>query len=125
MVPILSNQDVFEPSYNDLKFTSETAITFAPNSSMGFPGGLVVKNLPVSAGDGGDRVRSLGWEDPLEKEMTTHSSNLAWRIPWTEKPGGLQSMGSGAKSRTRPKQLSTEHGNTSWSFCVNFFRFST
>ena len=125
MVPILSNQDVFEPSYNDLKFTSETAITFAPNSSMGFPGGLVVKNLPVSAGDGGDRVRSLGWEDPLEKEMTTHFSNLAWRIPWTEKPGGLQSMGSGAKSQTRLKQLSTEHGNTSWSFCVNFFRFST
>ena len=39
-------------------------------------------------------VRSLGWEDPLEKEMATHSSVLAWRIPWTEKPGGLQSMGS-------------------------------
>ena len=39
-------------------------------------------------------VRSLGQEDPLEKEMTTHSSNLAWRIPWTEEPGGLQSMGS-------------------------------
>ena len=38
-------------------------------------------------------VRSLDWEDPLEKEMTTHSSILAWRIPWTEKPGGLQSMG--------------------------------
>ena len=39
-------------------------------------------------------VRSLGQEDPLEKEMTTHSSILAWRIPWTEEPGGLQSMGS-------------------------------
>ena len=39
-------------------------------------------------------VRSLGWEDPLEKEMATHSSILAWRIPWTEEPGGLQSMGS-------------------------------
>ena len=37
-------------------------------------------------------VRSLGWEDPLEKEMTTHSSILAWKIPWTEEPGGLQSM---------------------------------
>ena len=37
-------------------------------------------------------VRSLGWEDPLEKEMTTHSSILAWRIPWTEEPGRLQSM---------------------------------
>ena len=40
------------------------------------------------------RVRSLGWEDPLEKEMATHASILAWRIPWTEEPGGLQSMGS-------------------------------
>ena len=40
------------------------------------------------------RVLSLGWEDPLEKEMAAHSSILAWRIPWTEEPGGLQSMGS-------------------------------
>ena len=40
------------------------------------------------------RVQSLGQEDPLEKEMATHSSILAWRIPWTEEPGGLQSMGS-------------------------------
>ena len=39
-------------------------------------------------------VRSLGQEDPLEKEMATHSSILAWRIPWIEEPGGLQSMGS-------------------------------
>ena len=40
------------------------------------------------------RVRSLGWDDPLEKEMATHSSILVWKIPWTEEPGGLQSMGS-------------------------------
>ena len=40
------------------------------------------------------KVRSLGWEVPLEKRMATHSSILAWRIPWTEKPGRLQSMGS-------------------------------
>ena len=39
-------------------------------------------------------VRSLGWEDPLEKKMATHSSILAWRIPWTEEPGGLESTGS-------------------------------
>ena len=39
------------------------------------------------------RVWSLGWEDPLEKEMATHSSNLAWKIPWTEEPNRLQSMG--------------------------------
>ena len=43
-------------------------------------------------------VQSLGWEDPLEKEMATNSSIHAWRIPWTEEPGGLQSMGS--KSQT-------------------------
>ena len=40
------------------------------------------------------QVRSLGWEDPLETKMATHSSTLAWKIPWTEEPGGLQSMGS-------------------------------
>ena len=40
------------------------------------------------------RVQSLSWEDPLEKEMATHSSTLAWKIPWTEEPGRLQSMGS-------------------------------
>ena len=39
------------------------------------------------------RVKSLGWEDPLEKEMATHSSTLAWKIPWTEEPGRLQSIG--------------------------------
>ena len=38
------------------------------------------------------RLQSLGWEDPLEEEMATHSSIFAWRIPWTEEPGGLQSM---------------------------------
>ena len=50
---------------------------------------LVVKNLPANAGD---QVRSLGQEDPLEKEMATHSSILIWEIPWTEEPGGLESM---------------------------------
>ena len=46
-------------------------------------------------------VWSLGWEDPLEKEMATHFSNLAWRIPWTEKPGGLYLVHGVEKSRTR------------------------
>ena len=49
-------------------------------------------------------VRSLGWEDPLEKEMATHSSILAWEIPWTEDPGRLQSMGS---ARVRNDCVST------------------
>jgi len=43
-------------------------------------------------------LRSLGWEDPLEKKMATHSSILAWEIPWTEEPGGLQSAGLCKKS---------------------------
>ena len=51
----------------------------------------MVKNLPAMQETG---VQSLGQEDPLEKEMATHSSILAWRIPWTEEPGGLPSMGS-------------------------------
>ena len=51
-------------------------------------------------------VGSLGGEDPLEEEMATHSSILAWRIPWTEEPGGLQTMGS--QSWTQPKQLSIQ-----------------
>ena len=50
-----------------------------------------LKRLPVMRET---RVRSLGQEDPLEKEMETHSIILAWRIPWTEEPGGLQSIGS-------------------------------
>ena len=52
---------------------------------------LTIKNLPAKQDT---QVQSLGWEDPLEKEMATHSSILAWRIPWTEEPGRLQSMGS-------------------------------
>ena len=59
----------------------------------------LVKDLPASAGDIRDAGLSLGWEDPLEEEMATHSSILAWRIPWTEEPGGLQSIHSG-KSQT-------------------------
>ena len=54
---------------------------------------LVVKNLPANPGDIEMWVQFLGQEDPVEKEMATHSSILAWRIPWTEEPGRLQSIG--------------------------------
>ena len=57
----------------------------------------MIKNLPAMQDM---RVQSLGRDNPLEKEMATYSSILAWRIPWTEEPGGLQSMGS-QKSRTQ------------------------
>ena len=54
-------------------------------------GSQIVKSLPAVQET---KVQSLDWEDPLEKEMATRSSILAWRIPWTEKPGELQCMGS-------------------------------
>ena len=57
--------------------------------NLGFPGGSVVKNLPEMQET---QVPSLGWEDPLEKEMATPSSLLAWENPWTEELGRLQSM---------------------------------
>ena len=74
------------------------------SSTLPFPHLIaqLVKNLPamwetpvpVVGQEEGFLVQSLGWEDPLEKGKATHSSILAWRIPWTEEPGRLQSMGS-------------------------------
>ena len=58
---------------------------------LGFPGGSDCKEITCNEGD---LVLSQGQEDPLEEGMAAHSSVLAWRIPWTEEPGGLQSMGS-------------------------------
>ena len=62
--------------------------------SEGSPGGSAVKNSPVVQEPQELWVRFMGQEDPLEEGTATHSSILAWRIPWTEGPGGLQSMGS-------------------------------
>ena len=59
-------------------------------AKMNFVIAQLIKNLPAMQET---QVRSLGQEDPLEKEMATHSSILAWKIPWREEPGGLQSMG--------------------------------
>ena len=69
------------------------ATTFTTNFSalQGFLGGSAGKESACNAGDPGS---IMGWEDALEKEMATHSSILAWKIPWTEELGGLQSMGS-------------------------------
>ena len=64
-----------------------------PSELLGFPGGSAVKNPPANAGDAGDTSSSLGLEDPLEEETAAHSSMLAWRIPWAEDTGGLQSTG--------------------------------
>ena len=64
---------------------------FSPGFDPSFPGGSDIKHLSAMLETW---VRSLGQEDPLEKEMATHSSTLAWKIPWAEEPGRLQSMGS-------------------------------
>ena len=69
-------------------------------SYWGFPGGSAVKNLPAMQERQEIPVQSLGWEDPLEEAMATQSSILSRKIPWTEKPVGLQSMGT--QHQTRP-----------------------
>ena len=68
----------------------EEGIGYPLQYSCAFLVAQMIKNLPPAMQE--TWVRSLGWEDPLEKGMATHSSILAWRIPWTEEPGGLQSM---------------------------------
>ena len=64
---------------------------------MDFPGSSAVKNSPAMQEP---QVQSLGWEDPPEEEMATHSSILAWRIPWTEESGGLSPWGYKKKDMT-------------------------
>ena len=95
VVPLLSHVKLF--------VTPGTAAYQAPSSTISWSllkfmsielVMLVVKYPPASAGDMRDMGSIPGWEDPLEEGMATHSSILAWRIPWTEEPGGLQSMGS-------------------------------
>ena len=65
------------------------------------------------------RVRSLGWEDPMEKKMVTRSSILAWEIPWTVEPGGLQSVGS---QKVR-HDLATEHAQRIFTLMPNTQKF--
>ena len=76
---------------------------------VGFPGGSVVKNLPAVQEMQETWVQPLGPGAPLEEGMATHSSTLAWKIPWTEKPGRLQSMGSQRVSHDRVTKHSVVH----------------
>ena len=83
--------------------------------SFSFSNSLVTQTVKPLPAMRETRVRSLGWEDPLEKEMATHPSTLAWKIPWTEEPGRLQSVGS--QSRTR---LSNFTFTFQWIFRADF-----
>ena len=80
----------------------------------------MVKNLPAMQGT---QVQFLGWEDPLEESMATHSSILAWRIPWTEEPDRLQSMGS--HSRTGLSNLAHTCSHALIQFYILFFLMET
>ena len=103
-------------------------LKWARTIHVGFPGDSVVKNLPAVQEMW---VISLDQEDPLEKGMATHSSILAWKIPWTEEPGRLQSMGSQRVGHDlvteQPQQcsLNSHHPQwTSWVFSEKYFSFS-
>ena len=72
-----------------IKKLSLTTLPLLPSLLFYTVGHSVVKNLPTVQDPQETRVRYVGWKDPLEKRMATHSSILAWRIPWTEEPGGL------------------------------------
>ena len=76
-----------EPSYTGAYIGTTTLESWLyPLILVGFPGGSRVKNLPAMQQPQETPIQSLGWEDPLEEGMATHSSILAWRIPWTEEP---------------------------------------
>ena len=76
--------------FTEVKLRENKAAWYRFESVLPYP---VVKKPPAIVGMQENCIPSLGWKDPLEKEMATHSSILAWRIPQTEEPGGLQSMG--------------------------------
>ena len=79
---------------------------------LSFPGGAVVNNLPANAGKTQERlIQSMGWEDPLKEGMATHSSILAWKIPWTEEPAGYG-------PRDSKESIMTEHAQAMESICT-------
>ena len=86
------------------------------NDTMGFPGSSMVRNPPADAGDTGDAGLIPGSGRSPEEEMATHSSILAWRIPWTEEPGGLQSMGSERVGHGSMHKLNDSMTDTEWGF---------
>ena len=91
LYPVISEKSLKDFEKTDLPLFMDLKKIIRVIYILGFPGDSDVKNLPTRQET---QVRSLGQEDHLEKGMATHSSILTWRIPWTEEPGGLWSMGS-------------------------------
>ena len=102
--PVMSLLDSNVPMFllKDLGILEQCKLGFLKAPNLSFPGGSDGKK---SACNAGDQTQSLGWEDSLEKEMATHSSILAWTIPWTEEPGWLQSMESQESDMTEQLTL--------------------
>ena len=96
-------------------------------SLVGFTGGTVVKNLPLMQELPETQFRSLGWENTLEEDMATHSSIVAWRIPWAEEPGRLPSMGSQrvghdlATQEQQQQQIRQRRMGTRWFLMCFYF----
>ena len=89
--PYIRLKMCWDPIHSDQSAAPLNSIWFP--RVLGFPGGSAVKKSPAMQEPQEMWVWSLGWEDPLEEDMATHSGILAWRIPWTEEPGRLQSTG--------------------------------
>ena len=98
----------------------ETAWLLPGNLCKGFPGGPVEKNPPAMQKTQQVWVWSLSYIDPLEEEMATHSSILAWKISWTEEPGGLQSMGSQRVGHDWATSLTHSQINCYENVCTDF-----
>ena len=94
-----------------LYFLTASYLIFCASVSLAFQVTQWVKNPPAMQETQEMWVQSWGWEDPLENGMASHSSLLAWRTPWTEEPGGLQSIGSQRvrQDRSNLSQYSTQH----------------
>ena len=93
------------PKSEKEKDLDKLSIIVGVSSSLGFLSDSMVKNLLAMQETQDTWVQSLGREDPLEEGLATHSSILAWRIPWAEEPGGLQSRGSHTHSSASPSVI--------------------
>ena len=92
---------------------------------MGFPGGASGKECACQCRRHEMQVRSLGQEDPLEEGMATHSSILAWRIPWTGEAGRLQSVGLQRVGNDWSGLALTQHTRPKWHYCIYYIIYSS
>ena len=126
-IPSVFENDLPDNTVFLVKF--ELCLSHTVGSWLCFPHDSAVKNLPATQYTQERWVRSLGREDPLEEGMTTHSSIFTWEIPWTEKPGGLQSVGlhrvahNGAHTHTHTREGDLVHRWKRSEFLISTTKF--